>query len=378
METFAILPWQSKGRQYPDEFSNYRSAFQRDRDRILHCGSFRKLQFKSQVFLENKGDYYRTRLTHTLEVAQIARTISKVLGVNSELAESISLAHDLGHPPFGHAGEEELNELLKNHGGFDHNIQTLKIVTRLEEMYALHPGLNLTYETLDGIIKHNGPLKALNNFIKKEKKYLEKFNIKNHPSVEAQVAAISDDIAYNSHDLGDGLRASFFTLNDIKTLPIVGEAYEIVEKKYKLANYKIKCHEILRYFLNKLVNELIFESSRRLHFFKNKKIDDIQNHKCSIVSFNDKIKSEIEIVSKYLFKNMYRNKHVILERKRCSKIIRDLFNHYLKNPNLLPYEWQEKIINSKTKSPKRIVGDYISGMTDRFAINQHMELMNKF
>ena len=268
MESYAILPAHSKGREYPEEPSNYRSVFQRDRDRILHCGSFRKLQFKTQVFLENKGDYYRTRLTHTLEVAQIARTVSKVLGVNSELAEAIALAHDLGHPPFGHAGEEELNKLLINDGGFDHNIQTLKIVTKLEQMYASHPGLNLTIETLDGIIKHNGPLNIVNKYITEEIKDLKKFNFKEFPSLEAQIATISDDIAYNSHDLGDGLRAGFFSLSDIKSLPIVREAFQEVEIKYKSINYKTKCYEIIRYFLNSLVTNVIDESSKRLDLIK--------------------------------------------------------------------------------------------------------------
>ena len=376
MESYAILPTKSKGREYPEEPSSYRSVFQRDRDRILHSGSFRKLQFKTQVFLESKGDYYRTRLTHTLEVAQIARTVSKVLRVNSELAEAIALAHDLGHPPFGHTGEEELNKLLENEGGFDHNIQTLKIVTKLEKMYASHPGLNLTIETLDGIIKHNGPLQNVNSYIIKEIKNLKQLNLRKFPSVEAQIASISDDIAYNSHDLGDGLRAGFFSISDIKLLPIVREAYEEVEKKYKWADYKTKCYEIIRYFLNKLVTDLIEESSKRLISFRGKNTYDIQNHKLKLVDFSSKTKLDVKVISKYLFENMYRNKDVISVRKKCSKIIKELFKTYTKNPNLLPNEWHEKINNLETKSLKRLVGDYISGMTDRFAVNQHMELID--
>ena len=376
MESYAILPTQSKGREYPDEPSDYRSAFQRDRDRILHSGSFRKLQFKTQVFLENKGDYYRTRLTHTLEVAQIARTVSKVLGVNSELAEAIALAHDLGHPPFGHTGEDELNKLLINHGGFDHNIQTLKIVTKLEAMYASHPGLNLTIETLDGIMKHNGPLTNVNQFIIKEIKDLKKFNFLKDPSIEAQIAAISDDIAYNSHDLGDGLRAGFFNLSDIKSLPIISEACQIVDQKYKYVNYKTKCYEIIRYFLNNLVTNLIEESSKRLNIIKGKNLHYFENHKLRLIDFSKNTKQDMEIISKYLFENMYRNKEVIFEREKCSNIIKDLFNIYNNNLNLLPSEWQEKIKNSKTQSQKRVIGDYISGMTDRFAINQHKVLIN--
>ena len=376
MESYAILPAQSKGREYPEEPSNYRSVFQRDRDRILHCGSFRKLQFKTQVFLENKGDYYRTRLTHTLEVAQIARTVSKVLGVNSELAEAIALVHDLGHPPFGHTGEDQLNKLLINDGGFDHNIQTLKIVTKLEEMYASHPGLNLTIETLDGIIKHNGPLKRVNQYIIEEIKDLKKFNFEKSPSIEAQIAAISDDVAYISHDLGDGLRAGFFNLSDIKSLPIVREAYKKVENRYKSINYKTKCYEIIRYFLNKLVTSLVDESSKRLGLIKGKNFESLKNDNLSLIDFNNSTNQDLEIIRKYLFENMYRNKAVIFERKKCSKLIMDLFNLYNNNFDLLPNDWQKKIKYSKSESPERIIGDYISGMTDRFAINQHKVLIN--
>ena len=251
--------------------------------------------------MENKGDYYRTRLTHTLEVAQIARTVSKVLGVNSELAEAIALAHDLGHPPFGHAGEEELNKLLINDGGFDHNIQTLKIVTKLEQMYASHPGLNLTIETLDGIIKHNGPLNIVNKYITEEIKDLKKFNFKESPSIEAQIATISDDIAYNSHDLGDGLRAGFFSLSDIKSLPIVREAFQEVEIKYKSINYKTKCYEIIRYFLNSLVTNVIDESSKRLNLIKDRNLETLKNEKLKLIDFNKNTKQDLEIIRKYLF-----------------------------------------------------------------------------
>ena len=376
MESYAILPAHSKGREYPEEPSNYRSVFQRDRDRILHCGSFRKLQFKTQVFLENKGDYYRTRLTHTLEVAQIARTVSKALGVNSELAEAIALAHDLGHPPFGHTGEDELNKLLINDGGFDHNIQTLKIVTKLEQMYASHPGLNLTIETLDGIIKHNGPLNIVNKYITEEIKDLKKFNFKESPSIEAQIATISDDIAYNSHDLGDGLRAGFFSLSDIKSLPIVREAFQEVEIKYKSINYKTKCYEIIRYFLNSLVTNVIDESSKRLNLIKGRNLGTLKNEKLKLIDFNKNTKQDLEIIRKYLFENMYRSKEVIFEREKCSEVIVDLFNLYKNDLNLLPSDWQKKIKYSKSESPKRIIGDYISGMTDRFALNQHKVLVN--
>ena len=378
MKNYAILPNQSKGREYPEEPSNYRSDFQRDRDRILHCGSFRKLQFKTQVFLENKGDYYRTRLTHTLEVAQIARTLSTVLGANSELAEAIALAHDLGHPPFGHTGEEQLQSLLLDDGGFDHNLQSLKIVTKLEEMYASHPGLNLTIETLDGIIKHNGPLTKKNDQILKYIKDSKKFELTKSPSIEAQIAAISDDIAYNSHDLGDGLRAGFFNLSDIKSLPIIDEAYEFIDKKYKAVNYKTKCHEVIRHFLNKLVTGLIEESSKRLKLVQAKNFYNCKNQELKLIDFSKKTNDEMKIISKFLFDNMYRNKVVLFEKEKCSLVVKELFDIFNDDPNLLPKEWQEKIDSEVLENPKRIIGDYISGMTDRFAINLHKQLVKKF
>ena len=378
MNNFAILPNQSKGREYPEEPSNYRSDFQRDRDRILHCGSFRKLQFKTQVFLESKGDYYRTRLTHTLEVAQIARTLSTVLGANSELAEAIALAHDLGHPPFGHTGEEQLQSLLLDDGGFDHNLQSLKIVTKLEEMYASHPGLNLTIETLDGIIKHNGPLTKKNDQILKYIKDSKKFELTKSPSIEAQIAAISDDVAYNSHDLGDGLRAGFFNLSDIKSLPIIDEAYEFIDKKYIAVNYKTKCHEVIRHFLNKLVTSLIEESSKRLKLVQEKKFYNCKDQESKLINFSKKTNDEMEIISKFLFENMYRNKVVLFEKEKCSLVVKELFDIFNDDPNLLPKEWQEKIDSEVLENPKRIIGDYISGMTDRFAINLHKQLVKKF
>ena len=367
----------SKGRQFKDaELEFNRTEFQRDRDRIIYSDAFKRLKHKTQVFFNAKNDHVRTRLTHTLEVAQLARSVSRYLSLNDDLAEAIALSHDLGHPPFGHTGEDELNNLLINEGGFDHNIQTLKIVTKLEQMYASHPGLNLTIETLDGIIKHNGPLRRVNKYIIEEIKDLQKFHFEKSPSIEAQIAAISDDIAYNSHDLGDGLRAGFFSLSDIKSLPIVREALQKVENKYRSINYKTKCYEIIRHFLNYLVTNVIDESSKRLSLIKGNNLETLENDKLKLIDFNKNTKQSLELIRKYLFENMYRSKEVVLEREKCSKVIMDLFNLYNNNLNLLPNDWQKKIKYSKSESPKRIIGDYISGMTDRFAINQHKVLLN--
>ena len=297
------------------------------------------------------------------------------MGANSELAEAIALAHDLGHPPFGHTGEEQLQSLLLDDGGFDHNLQALKIVTKLEEMYASHPGLNLTIETLDGIIKHNGPLTKKNDQILKYIKDSKKFELTKSPSIEAQIAAISDDIAYNSHDLGDGLRAGFFNLSDIKSLPIIDEAFEFIDKKYIGVNYKTKCHEVIRYFLNKLVNSLIEESSKRLELVQEKNFYNCKDQESKLINFSKKTNDEIKIIRKFLFDNMYRNKVVLFEKEKCSLVVKELFDIFNDHPNLLPKEWQEKIDSEVLENPKRIIGDYISGMTDRFAINLHKQLV---
>ena len=370
MESYAIKSKDSKGRCYPEETSLHRTPFQRDRDRILHSGSFRKLQYKTQVFLEHEGDYYRTRLTHTLEVTQVARTISRVLGVNSDLVEAIALAHDLGHPPFGHTGELELNRLMEQFGGFDHNIQALRIVTELEQIYANHPGLNLTFETLEGMVTHNGPLDKASTF---EVNFFKAIGHKANrfPSIESQIAAISDDIAYNCHDLGDGLRAGLFSLKDISVLPIVREILKTVEAKYSGIKYKIKCHEITRRLLNVLVNDLLVESERLLKPLKGMTSSQALNHGQKLIAFSSKTEEELKKISQFLFKSMYRHSQVFEMRKKCLSVIKDLFTFYSEKPSALPKEWAVLASSASDKVLVRIVGDYISGMTDRFALNEH-------
>ena len=374
MESYATKNENSLGRFYIEENSKYRSIFQRDRDRILHSGSFRKLQYKTQVFVEHEGDYYRTRLTHTLEVTQIARTIAKVLRVNTELVEAIALAHDLGHPPFGHTGEDELNKLLLEVGGFNHNIQALRIVTKLEQMYANHPGLNLSFETLEGLITHNGPLDDINPFINKMFKGMDHLKSNFYPSIESQIAALSDDIAYNCHDLGDGLRAGFFTLMEISNLPILRKACLDVDKNYKKVSYKVKCHEVIKRMLDYLVSDLIEESHRRLTPFAGKTLIDIKNSNALLISFSNNTYKELNQIKKFLFENMYRHKEVCLMREKCSLVINFLFNRYYENPNLLPKEWTELFNISCKKTLLRVVGDYISGMTDRYALIEQKRL----
>ena len=370
MESYAIKSKDSNGRFYPEETSLHRTPFQRDRDRILHSGSFRKLQYKTQVFLEHEGDYYRTRLTHTLEVTQVARTISRVLGVNSDLVEAIALAHDLGHPPFGHTGELELNRLMEQFGGFDHNIQALRIVTELEQIYANHPGLNLTFETLEGMVTHNGPLDKASafevNFFKAIGHKANRF-----PSIESQIAAISDDIAYNCHDLGDGLRAGLFSLKDISVLPIIRGILQTVEAKYTGVSYKTKCHEIIRRLLNILVNDLLVESKRLLKPLKGMTSSQAVNHGQKLISFSSKTEESLKRISQFLFKNMYRHSQLCEMRKKCLLVIQDLFTFYSEKPSILPKEWAELASLANDNVLVRIVGDYISGMTDRYALSEH-------
>ena len=374
------VPLKSKGRFFNEKKTHLRSDFQRDRDRIIHSTAFRRLKHKTQVFVNTTGDHFRTRITHSLEVAQIARTLSKFFNLNEDLCETLSLAHDLGHTPFGHAGEEALNDCMKRFGGFDHNIQTLRTILFLENRYYAFKGLNLTLETLDGLIKHNGPIKNLKKFkeILGINYFKNKINFSESPSLEAQVASISDDIAYNSHDLGDGLRAGFFNLSDIKSLPIIDEAYEFIDKKYKAVNYKTKCHEVIRHFLNKLVTGLIEESSKRLKLVQAKNFYNCKNQELKLIDFSKKTNDEMKIISKFLFDNMYRNKVVLFEKEKCSLVVKELFDIFNDDPNLLPKEWQEKIDSEVLENPKRIIGDYISGMTDRFAINLHKQLVKKF
>ncbi len=370
MESYAIKSSESMGRFYPEKVSLNRTPFQRDRDRILHSGSFRKLQYKTQVFLEHEGDYYRTRLTHTLEVMQVARTISYVLGVNSDLVEAIALAHDLGHPPFGHTGELELNRLMIEFGGFDHNIQALRIVTQLEKIYANHPGLNLTFETLEGMITHNGPLATGTSF---GSKFFERMGHKfsKFPSIESQIAAISDDIAYTCHDIGDGLRAGLFSLKDISRIPILSGILKNVEAKHNGIKYKTKCHEIVRSLLNLLISDLLAESDRRLKPLKGLTSHQALNHNQKLIALTSDKQEALKMISQFLFKNMYRHSQISEMRKKCLSVIQDLFILYSENPSLLPDEWGELASQACHKALVRIVSDYISGMTDRYALNEH-------
>ena len=373
---YASDPKQSRGRLIKEHADPFRSCFQRDRDRIIHSSAFRRLKHKTQVFLENEGDYFRTRLTHTIEVSQVARTLANALDLEIDLSESIALAHDLGHPPFGHTGEEALNHLMDSYGGFDHNAQSILILTALERHYAGWDGLNLTWEVLEGLAKHNGPLikdipKVLSEYSK-----LNDLNLHSFPSAEAQVAAISDDIAYNHHDILDGVRAGFFNISDLKELPILSECFYKVEKSYPKADELRKKHEALRSFLNFLVLDVIEHSNSLLNELSPRSVSEIRNANYSVVQFSANVTNNLNVIRDFLFKKMYRAPSIMGMRTKVTRIVNNLFYYFMAHKNILPEKWQNDLSScNNEQETARVVVNYISGMTDRFAIREHNRLM---
>ena len=361
-------PLKSIGRIYKERSSQLRPAYQRDRDRVIHSTAFRRLKHKTQVFVNTDVDHYRTRITHSLEVSQIARTFAKIFNLNEDLCETLSLAHDLGHTPFGHAGEEALNDCMKKFGGFDHNIQTLRIVTLLENKYYNFKGLNLTLETLDGLIKHNGPIKNLNLFDKILNKeiFKNKINFNNYPSLEAQAASISDDIAYNNHDLEDGLRAALFDLDKLKSIPLLSKIINTHKKKINNFRKEIIINQIIREIINLMVLDVIRTTNINLKKIKPRSIKDIYSNKQFIVDFSDEMKKTIKLIKTFLKKNMYNHKQVLVNTNNGKKIVRNLFHYFVNN--------QKKYMGDeffKNKPIERAISDFIAGMTDRYAINIH-------
>lgn len=376
LANFACNPAQSRGRLYPEEESAFRSAFQRDRDRIIHASSFRRLKHKTQVFVEHEGDYYRTRLTHSIEVAQVARTIAGVLNLNSELTEAVALAHDLGHTPFGHTGEDALNALMAPYGGYDHNAQAIRIVTRLERHYAEFDGLNLTWETLEGIAKHNGPVTGDLPYALAEYDAVHDLELNTHASAEAQVAALSDDIAYTNHDLHDGLRAGLFDEDAIFHLPIIGPAYRAVDAKWPDLDPARRRHEALRRVFGAMVEDVIKTSNTILNTEKPGSQHDIRNFGKPVIRFSPDMWSKLREIRAFLFANMYRAPSVMEKRAEVTKVVEDLFPFYMAHPDQLPQRWSDDI--AKVSDPIEIarrVADYISGMTDRYALQKHSQLI---
>ena len=365
------VPIQSKGRFFKEIKTNLRNDFQRDRDRIIHSTAFRRLKHKTQVFVNTSGDHFRTRITHSLEVSQIARTLAKFFNLNEDLSETLSLAHDLGHTPFGHAGEESLNICMKNYGGFDHNIQTLRIITLLENRYYKFKGLNLSFETIDGLIKHNGPVKNLTklNRILGKNFFKKKIKFSLNSSLEAQLASISDDIAYNSHDLEDGLKSNLFKLKDLKKIPVLDKIIIKHIKKTKKYSIDLVTRQIIREIINEMVSDVILTTHKNIKKYKIKNLNDIYNTKFQLVTFSNKMKIFDIKIKKFLRQKMYFHKKVNSKTNYGRKVITKLFTSIRRNPK--KYIDIKKYNNSNFE---RIICDYIAGMTDRYAINLYNQI----
>jgi dGTPase len=386
---FASMPELTRGRLKSEPESPTRSVFQRDRDRIIHSGAFRKLKYKTQVFVYHEGDYYRTRLTHSLEVAQIARSVSRTLGLNEDLAEAVALAHDLGHTCFGHAGEEALNESMLHLGGFSHNDQTLRILTRLERRYADFDGLNLTWETLEGVVKHNGPLlpelpgHTLPTTIRE---FQEEFDLElaTNPGMEAQVAALADDIAYNNHDIDDGLRAGLFTLDDVAELPLLGDIMRELHDRYPGLERQRLIHEMVRRMINHMVTDLIVETRRRIAEVKPASAADVRNAPHALVAFSEEMRAHDRVLRAFLKQRMYRHYKVNRVTSKTRRVVSELFALFMAEPECLPTEWQEDLealkgaalAGAQEKARARLVADYIAGMTDRFALAEYERMFD--
>ena len=373
---YATDPANARGRLYPEDESEFRSPFQRDRDRIIHASAFRRLKHKTQVFIEHEGDYFRTRLTHSIEVAQVARTVAAALGLNVELTEAVALAHDLGHTPFGHTGEEALDRLMQPYGGFDHNAQALRIVTDLERHYAEWDGLNLTWETLEGIAKHNGPVTGDIPWALIAYNSRHDLELHSHASAEAQAAALADDIAYNNHDLHDGLRAELFSTDELAELPILRDCFARVDAKYPDLNYYRRRHEALRRFFGVLVEDVIAVSRHNLADLNPQSVHDIRHAGRMMIQFSPALWADLKVIRKFLFARMYRAPAVVEMRVVVTQMVDDLFPFFMENTDELPKQWRKDVADAADKTAlARIVADYIAGMTDRFAIQQHKRLI---
>jgi dGTPase len=380
---FAADPAASRGRRFPEAPSASRNDFRRDCDRIIHSAAFRRLAHKTQVFVYHEGDHYRTRLTHTLEVVQIARSLARALGLDEDLAEALALAHDLGHSPFGHAGERALDECLARFGGFDHNAQALRIVTDLERRYAAFDGLNLTWETLEGLVKHNGPLmdregRAIGRYVEHgvpepilAYSKIQDLELWSFASAEAQVAALADDIAYDAHDIDDGLRADLFTLEDIAQVPLVGEIVAEIDTRHRHIEPARRVHEIVRRIITRMIEDVSVETSARVRALKPSSIAAVREGSAPLVSFSTAMaKADVDIKC-FLYPRMYRHQRVMSVMNDAEQIVRDLFAHYRASPGDLPEEWGDGVLSFDEAARARRIGDYIAGMTDRYALIEH-------
>ncbi len=378
---YASNPHETRGRLVPEAECTMRNPHQRDRDRIIHSTAFRRLEYKTQVFVNHEGDHYRTRLTHSLEVAQLARGIARSLKLNEDLAETLALAHDLGHPPFGHAGEDGLNEAMEGFGGFDHNAQTIRIVTHLENKYANFDGLNLTWETLEGIAKHNGPLigqpkskplpRALVYYAQQQD-----LELNTHAGIEAQVAAIADDIAYNNHDIDDGLRAGFFTLDDLADLPLLGDIITEVRAQHPLLSAPRQSHEIIRRLINRMVGDVLTHTRMRIEHFHISTPADVRGLGQQLVLFSGDMEVAHRSIKSFLFKYMYRHYKVNRMTSKAHRVVKELFDFFLAEPGCLPNVWYAQTDGANTQATAEVIADFIAGMTDRFALEEHARIFD--
>jgi len=385
---YAADPAFSRGRLLPEEPSPRRNDFRRDCDRVIHSAAFRRLKHKTQVFVSHEGDHYRTRLTHTLEVAQIARALARGLGLDEDLAEALALAHDLGHPPFGHAGERALDECMAAYGGFDHNAQALRIVTELERRYADFDGLNLTWETLEGIAKHNGPL--MNREGKPSGRYEDgeipegfltysanhDLELWTYAGAEAQAAAIADDIAYDAHDLDDALRANMFSLEELSELPVLGELLRALRKRYPHVEHSRLVNELTRRLIAQMITDVIAETDRRVSELAPWTAADIRSAGKPTVGFSRSMAEADRAVKAFLTPRMYRHERVLSIMADAQRIVRELFEHYVARPEDLPAEWGRELATLDGLARVRLIADFIAGMTDRFAQAEHARLFD--
>ncbi len=385
---YACDPQQSRGRLHPEPASKARSPFRRDCDRIIHSTAFRRLKHKTQVFVFDEGDHYRTRLTHTLEVAQVARALARALALDEDLAEALALAHDLGHPPFGHAGERALEECLRAFGGFDHNAQTLRVVTALERRYPTFDGLNLTWETLEGLVKHNGPLtdrsgrpveryrahgipETVREYVRRQDLQLWSF-----PSVEAQVAALADDIAYDAHDIDDGLRAELFTLDDIAAVALPGRILADIRAAFPALDPSRTVHEFIRRLIGLLIEDLVAETRRRLAALTPRSADDVRNAPSGVAGFSPATAEAERSIKSFLEIRMYRHARIQRVMNEAAGVVRDVFGRYAAHLGDLPAEWREGLAGADDTTHARRIADFIAGMTDRFALAEHARLFD--
>jgi dGTPase len=382
---YACDPRKSRGRAHPEppSPSPARNVFRRDCDRIIHASAFRRLKYKTQVFVFHEGDHYRTRLTHTLEVTQIARALARALGLDEDLAEALALAHDLGHPPFGHAGERALDACLRPWGGFDHNAQTLRVVTLIERRYPEFDGLNLSWETLEGIVKHNGPLTDATG--RPIGRYAERgipsaigdyarahaVTLSTYPGAEAQTAAIADDIAYDAHDLDDGLRAELFTVDELGAVPLLDDVLRDIALRYPRLDAARRIHELIRRLIDRLIEDVTAESARRFSAFAPRSADDVRNAAQPMVGFSRDLAEADRSIKQFLLARMYRHARVLRIMEAAQGVVRDLFGHYCAHPEKMPADWAQDLDRLDERARVLRVADFIAGMTDRYALGEH-------